>query len=219
MNKIQLENGNIVIEQDINSSPKLQDTINFTIRTDSATEEEINLYHRDLEESFNNEILTENPEAFSTESNLYMSAEEAIKLGKVLIDEGIKLKEDSLNNELYLKEKMIHFKNAHLACMKGEIGRIRIVYEGEVLSNPGFYTFSIEYYSDVEADDTLLYNVESIDSFVPPDKDGQMDWLRTLVGGNHNYTSTIAVELIDFSFEELSEKFNDKLNLITEKLR
>jgi hypothetical protein len=53
-----------------------------------------------------------------------------------------------------------------------------------------------------------------MEAYIAPDEESQFQWLRGLVGGNHQFTTEIAVELVNFSFEEINNAFAEKLSKI-----
>jgi hypothetical protein len=115
-------------------------------------------------------------------------------------------------NQLAMAEKVVAFKSAQLACALGQVGSLKITKladsdHGDVI---GFGFYDLEY-SDDQADDSVIHTVENIECYVPFMEEDQYEWLRSLVGGNHTYTSTIKVQLVGFTFAEVTEKFNSQI--------
>lgn len=107
--------------------------------------------------------------------------------------------------------KALEFSNAVIACIKGEIGKVKIERlntEGdpdyEVLP-PGVYYYDVVYYSDVE--DEIFYAIHGVPITFMPNDDLFYDVLKTYVGGNHPYTHKIAFEFSNFSLDRIKEEF------------
>lgn len=111
--------------------------------------------------------------------------------------------------KITLLEQSIAFKTAQMACVRGEIGEIQIT-KTDVSDQPGVAFYSLEYFNDV--DRTLLHSIENVSCYVPAMQEEQYEWLRALVGGNHQNTSSIKVTLVDFSLEEIRTEFEQQLH-------
>jgi len=127
--------------------------------------------------------------------------------------EGLKAMMDSYQAEQnQLLKQALEFKSAQLACAKGEVGTITItkIADSDRGNVTGFAFFSLEYFDDT-IDNTLLHSVQNIECYVPFLQEEQYEWLRTLVGGNHQHTSTIKVNLVGFTLEEIRQQFEQSL--------
>lgn len=107
--------------------------------------------------------------------------------------------------------KALEFKSAQLSCAKGAIGALEIVKvadsdRGNVIGF-GFYDLI---YSDDSGDLEVLHHVKNIECYVPFMEEEQMEWLRALVGGNHQFTSSIKITLTGFDLAEVRETFLSK---------
>lgn len=105
--------------------------------------------------------------------------------------------------------KVFEFRTAQLACAKGQIGQLRItkIADSGRGDTVGFGFYNLEYLDD-QADAQIIHSVENIECYVPFAEADQYEWLRTLVGGNHAFSSLIKVQLIDFTFDQAREEFN-----------
>lgn len=116
---------------------------------------------------------------------------------------------EAAKEEIETLKKVVEFRNAQLACVKGQVGKLTIARIGDSDRGgaPGFGIYTLEYFDD-QADTTMLHSVEEIECYVPPVQDDQYEWLRTLVGGNHQFTTEIAVNLEGFTFDQIREEFD-----------
>jgi hypothetical protein len=116
--------------------------------------------------------------------------------------------ETAQQTRITILEQALQFKNAQMACIKGEVGEIEItkLADGNSL---GMAQFKLTYFDDVERH--LLYEVENVTCYVPAMQEEQYEWLRSLVGGNHQYTSTIKVSLVGLSLEQVRAEFEEQL--------
>lgn len=124
---------------------------------------------------------------------------------QVLIDQ-------TTNERLELLTQALEFKSAQLSCAKGSVGTLEIVKvadsdRGNVVGF-GFYDLN---YSDDSGDNLLLHSVKNVECYVPFMEEEQYEWLRSLVGGNHQFTSTIKISLVGFSLEDARNEFHEKL--------
>jgi hypothetical protein len=202
MNKIKFENAVVQFEPYINKNCIGKDELTLRISTDVPHDYEVQQFNELLTETFDSSVLSENPEGFTSEIYMSLTPDEAIKFSQELIKQALLVKELSIKQELNQKLKMVQLKNAHLACLRGEIGQLKIIYTGTT-SRIGFYKFTLEYYNDV--DNALVYSIDEIDFFIPLDQEGQYNWLRTLVGGNHQFTTSIGIKTENFS--EFNKEF------------
>lgn len=110
--------------------------------------------------------------------------------------------------KITLLEQALAFKTAQMACILGEVGEIQIT-KTDVSDQSGVAFYSLEYFDDV--DRTLLHSIEDVSCYVPAMQEEQYEWLRALVGGNHQNTSSIKVTLIGFLLEEIRSEFEQQL--------
>ncbi len=106
---------------------------------------------------------------------------------------------------------MVTFKNAHIACIKGEVALLEIV---KISDTPltGFKMLTFNYYEDVDLQ--LLYSVENVQTYIPHhqfSQEEQFSWLRGLVGGQHQFTTEIKIKLEGFTFQEIDDEFAQAL--------
>jgi hypothetical protein len=111
--------------------------------------------------------------------------------------------------------KALEFKSAQLSCAKGSVGSLRItrISDSERAPNTGFGMYALEYFDD-SGDNILIHVVDSIELYVPFMEEEQFEWLRALVGGNHQYTASIGISLVGFSFKEVIAEFESRLSTI-----
>lgn len=111
-------------------------------------------------------------------------------------------------------EKALHFKSAQLACAIGQIGKLQIEKIGpsELTPQlPGFGRYTLTYVDD-SGDDQVIAEVENIEMYVAASQELQIEWVRTLVGGNHQHTTTIQVSLVGFTFADIDAEFEAAVN-------
>lgn len=118
------------------------------------------------------------------------------------------LSELAAEAKIILLEQTVTFKTAQMSCVRGEVGEIQIT-KTDVSDQPGVAFYTLSYFNDV--DRSLLHEVENISCYVPAMQEEQYEWLRALVGGNHQYTSSIKVTLVGFSLEEIRTEFEQQL--------
>ena len=136
-----------------------------------------------------------------------LSLDEADKLGNVfntLINEA-----RDARTEMFVKA--LEFKSAQLACAKGQIGSLTITKVADsdrgYLSGFGYYDLT---YADDPADprdSVVISTVKNIECYIPYAQEGQYEWLRSLVGGVHQYTTNIKVIFDGFTLAEVTEQF------------
>ena len=155
--------------------------------------------------------LTINTAASEQEENEQLYFQMPLDISKQFGDAIQSMIAQSETSQVESLKKALEFKSAQLACVKGEIGAITItkVAASERSAN-GFGIFTLDYFDDT-GDATLLHSVQDIECYVPFMQEEQYEWLRTLVGGNHQYTSTIKVTLVAFTLEEVRTEFEDAL--------
>jgi hypothetical protein len=117
----------------------------------------------------------------------------------------------SENERIAMLSQALEFKSAQLSCAKGSVGMLEIVKiadsdRGDVIGF-GFYDLL---YSDDSGDNTLLHHVQNVECYVPFAEEEQYEWLRTLVGGNHQNTASIKIALTGFTLEEVRNDFMTK---------
>jgi hypothetical protein len=123
-----------------------------------------------------------------------------------------KLLNEQSEQKVKLLADALDFKTAQMACVLGQIGSIEIVKvadsdHGNVVSF-GIYTVL---YKDDTGDDVVLHSLDNVEMYVPFAQEEQFEWLRSLVGGNHQFTSTIKVKLTGFTLDEVAAKFGANL--------
>jgi hypothetical protein len=151
---------------------------------------------------------TAHDDELDTEVYIQLPLEKAAELSNVLKG----FVHQAAIEKLAMAEKVIEFKTAQLACAKGLVGGLRITKiadsdHGDVV---GFGYYTLEFLDD-QAEPVVLHTVENIECYVPPMEEAQYEWLRTLVGGNHTYTPTIKVQLVDFTFAEITAEFDNHI--------
>lgn len=167
-------------------------------------------YEDELASTFDatSEHIPPNPRDYDTNVSFWLDTAEAIAFAERIIHEA-----SSLNSaHAKLMTDIVTFKSAQIGCIKGEIGKIIVRKVGDTMRKNafGFALYDLEYYSDIETD-LAIYVVEGMESFIPPDKESQNEWFRSIMGGNHQYTTAIAVKLEGFTLEGLKKEFDHKI--------
>lgn len=123
-----------------------------------------------------------------------------------------KLMDDYHQEQVVMLRQALEFKSAQLACAKGNVGQITITKLADVDRGTavGFMLLDLEYFDD-SPEPVLIHSVSAIECYVPFMQDEQYEWLRTLVGGNHQYTTNIKVQLVGFTLEEVRLRFEESL--------
>jgi hypothetical protein len=119
---------------------------------------------------------------------------------------------DAETTRVQLLTQALEFKSAQLSCVKGSIGAIQItkIADSDRGTATGFGFFNLDYLDD-QPEQNVMHSVQNIECYVPFAQEEQYEWLRTLVGGNHQFTSTIKVMLEGFSLEEVTAQFEESL--------
>jgi hypothetical protein len=144
----------------------------------------------------------------NTEMYFRMSVNQSNILSQGITD----LIRESELERLLLLTQALEFKSAQLSCAKGSVGALEIVKvadsdRGNVI---GFGFYDLIYTCD-SGDETVLHSVANIECYVPFMEEEQFEWLRTMVGGNHQYTSSIKIKLTGFDLEQIRTDFMEKL--------
>jgi hypothetical protein len=113
---------------------------------------------------------------------------------------------------LAMLTQALEFKSAQLSCAKGSVGALEIVKiaDSDRGNAVGFGFYDL-FYSDDSGDNTLLHHVTNVECYVPFTEEEQYEWLRALVGGNHQYTASIKISLDGFNLEEIRNDFLAKI--------
>lgn len=153
------------------------------------------------------------PRDYDTITKIDMSVADAIGIANFMISSLA----DVSAAHATMMQKFIFFKSAQIGCIRGEVGQVIIRKNAEVARTDvsGVAVYDFIYYGDVETE-TVIYEVLGLESYIPHDKDGQYEWLRSIVGGNHQYTPEIAIKLEGFTFEEVSDSFYSQLRKVIE---
>ncbi len=122
---------------------------------------------------------------------------------------------EELDSEVYVEverlKNTVTFKEAQISCIKGEVALLEIVKVSDTAMT-GFKILTFNYYEDVDL--ALLHSVENVQTYVPHhqfSQEEQFSWLRGLVGGQHQYTTTIKIKLEGFTFQEIDDEFAQAL--------
>jgi hypothetical protein len=148
------------------------------------------------------------PATPNTELYFRMPMDQALQLAQGITE----LVEQNLEERTQMLMQALEFKSAQLSCAKGSVGTLEIVKvadsdRGNVV---GFGFYDLNYFDD-SGDDTLLHAVKNVECYVPFMEEEQYEWLRSLVGGNHQFTATIQIKLVGFNLEEIRNEFHTKL--------
>lgn len=155
---------------------------------------------------------TDSEEVPNTQLYFMMSLDETASF----IDQLIGIRDHAMIERTNMLEQALNFRSAQLACAKGQIGTLEVVKVADSDRGAVGFGFYDLIYTDDSGDDTVIAHVENIECYVPFIEEEQYEWLRTLVGGNHAYTSSIKVKLTGLNFEEIR---NSVINGITSSLR
>ena len=120
--------------------------------------------------------------------------------------------EDSQASRIALLTQALEFKSAQMSCIKGAVGSLTItrIADSNRGSATGFGFFDLDYFDD-QADINVLHSIQNIECYVPFLQEEQYEWLRTLVGGNHQFTTTIKVSLVGFTLAEATANFEEAM--------
>lgn len=143
-----------------------------------------------------------------TQMYFVMPLEQALELSNGIVG----LIQTSESERIELLSQALEFKSAQLSCAKGSVGSLQIVKvadsdRGNVVGF-GFYDLV---YTDDSGDETVLHHVSSVECYVPFTEEEQYEWLRTLVGGNHQFTASIKIKLEGFNLEDIRNEFLAKI--------
>ena len=120
-----------------------------------------------------------------------------------LIDELVGARDEALVSRAAILEQALAFTRAQLACAKGQIGSLEVVKIADSeRSGIGFGIYDLIYRDD-SGDDTVIEHIQNIECYVPFIEEEQYEWLRTLVGGVHQHTTTIKIQLTGLNLEEI----------------
>jgi hypothetical protein len=133
-----------------------------------------------------------------------------------LIDQLVTVRDQAMIERTAMLEQALNFRGAQLACAKGQIGALEIVKIADSDRGAVGFGFYDLIYTDDSGDDSVIAHVENIECYVPFIEEEQYEWLRTLVGGVHQYTSSIKIKLTGLNLEEVRESV---INGITSSLR
>lgn len=163
-------------------------------------------------------INTGHPEEGELDTEIYfeMSLEKAAGLSTGIAD----LIKENYNEQIHTLTKALEFKSAQLACVKGAVGSLTItkVADSDRAGTQGFGFYNLAY-SDDQAEPSVLHQVDGIECYVPFLQEEQYEWLRTLVGGNHQFTSSIKVVMVGFTLDQVREDFENSLRTVTEGVK
>lgn len=151
---------------------------------------------------------SESEEVPPTAMYFRLPLEQALELSNGIVG----LIQTSESERIELLSQALEFKSAQLSCAKGSVGSLQIVKvadsdRGNVVGF-GFYDLI---YTDDSGDDTVLHHVSSVECYVPFTEEEQYEWLRTLVGGNHQFTASIKIKLEGFNLEDIRNDFLAKI--------
>lgn len=119
--------------------------------------------------------------------------------------------EESVNQRTAILAQALEFKSAQLSCAKGIIGALQVVKIGDSdRAGVGFGFYDLIYMDD-SGDNAVIHTVEEVECYVPFTEEEQYEWLRALVGGNHQFTASIKISLEGFSLESVRDEFHEKL--------
>jgi hypothetical protein len=108
---------------------------------------------------------------------------------------------------------IIEMKNAHINSITGRVSKVKITKafghtNEEGVAEPGLYSCFVDYFEDHGVESEVPVNsIDLIDLQFFPTEDLFYDNLKTLIGGNHQYSNNIAFELIGFSLLSIQEEF------------
>lgn len=148
--------------------------------------------------------------SINTEEETNFGFELSVDQAHELIDALQKAVNKSFNDLSETYSVLFSFTNAKLSCAKGEIGKLKIIKTGNSERGaPGFGIYTLQYLDDLPDGESVIHQIDNFETFIPPDQSSQFEWLRALVGGNHQHTSSIKINLEGFSFEDIAKEFQE----------
>lgn len=124
-----------------------------------------------------------------------------------LINELATIRGQALVERAAVLEQALAFRGAQLACAKGQVGALEVVKVADSDRGAVGFGFYDLIYTDDSGDNTVIEHVKNIECYVPFIEEEQYEWLRTLVGGNHTYTTSIKIQLTGLNLEEIRNSF------------
>lgn len=112
------------------------------------------------------------------------------------------------------QQNIIELKTAHLNCVQGRISKIRIskIFTHHDQSDniiPGLYSCFVDYIETIGDEDEIVNTLEVVPLQFFPEESMFFENIKTLVGGNHQYTNDIAIQLDGFSLQSIQEEYAD----------
>jgi len=136
-----------------------------------------------------------------------------------LIDELVGLRDQAMLERSAVLEQALEFRSAQLACAKGQVGALEVLKVADSDRGAVGFGFYNLIYTDDSGDNTVIAHVKDIECYVPFIEEEQYEWLRTLVGGNHAYTTSIKIQLTGFNLEDIRNNFIQDLTANLEAQR
>lgn len=144
--------------------------------------------------------------------NFTLPTDSAVGLALNILD----LANEVKRNQTTLYSQLLAFKNATSDCARGRIGTMVLSLSDKESPriNDGFFLLDIDYLDDVEGDGDVVHELRYFETHIPPfDQANQIEWLRGMVGGNHEFASQIAIKFNDWSFSQIDEIWAERLNV------
>lgn len=155
--------------------------------------------------------VTEYEEATNT---LFVENDKLIEQTYISRDQAVIACYDLITQHLH---NIVELKTAHINCIRGHVHKIKITKAFEYTNDdgtitPGLYSCFVDYYEYVGDEKEIINSIDLIPLMFFPEETMFYDTIKTLIGGNHQYTSEIEVELEGFSLESIRTEFQQFLN-------
>lgn len=168
----------------------------------------------DLEEDDEDDLPETSADDMTDDFNAFvefsMSTEQAIEFAMNIIE----IAQETQVNQLRSVNQINAFRNATSECVRGRVGTL-VISRSEDESprfESGAILVDLTYLDDVDGDGEALHEITNLETHIRPfESEAQFEWLRSLVGGNHEFTSKIAIKFDNFSFEEIEDEWKERL--------